>query len=83
MPSPIYAVVSPDDDRNYPSDEYRDSSAFQRLSKPSTDYCEPVDSKAKTAETAQICQNPSIQDDGQYEVPVSLAQSQAISQDKV
>ena len=73
--SPSYAVVLPFENEDY---EYRDSSVFQRSSGLPAEYCQPALTET-TSTAAQIFQNPLFQDDGNYEVPVNLAQSQAIS----
>ncbi|XP_065839338.1 uncharacterized protein [Oscarella lobularis] len=73
--SPSYAVVSLFENEDY---EYRDSSVFQRSSGLPAEYCQPALTET-TSTAAQIFQNPLFEDDGNYEVPVNLAQSQAVS----
>ena len=75
--SPSYAVVSPlGEQEESPFDEYQDSSVFQNLSKPTSEYCQPVQVVTEP-KTARVCQSPDSQDDSHYEVPVTLAQAQA------
>ncbi|XP_065839317.1 uncharacterized protein [Oscarella lobularis] len=75
--SPSYAVVLPfSEEEDSPSFEYQDSSVLQNLSKPTSEYYQPVEVTTEP-KTARVCQSPDSQDDGHYEVPVTLAQAQA------